>query len=93
MEMQPRGTLRRRGRGMVGEPAWEQERPVSAPAVRQRRRHRRCGLGAASPISGDPVKRVSAERESEWPVVLSRLGTTEPRRREGATLGRRVQRR
>ena len=90
LDAQPRGTLRRKGRGTVGEPAWEQERPVSAPAVRHRRRQLGCGLGAANPISGIPVKGVSAERESEWPVVLSRPGTAEPRRREGATLGRRV---
>lgn len=78
MEMQPERTLRRRGRGMVGEPAWEQERPVSAPAVRHRRCHLGCGLGAASPISGVPAKGVSAERESEWPIVPLRPGTTEP---------------
>ena len=34
LEMQPRRTRRRKGRGMVGESSWEQERPVSAPAVR-----------------------------------------------------------
>jgi hypothetical protein len=34
LEMQPRRTRRRKGRGMVGQSAWEQERPVSAPAVR-----------------------------------------------------------
>jgi hypothetical protein len=34
LEMQPRRTRRRKGRGMVGKPSWEQERPVSAPAVR-----------------------------------------------------------
>ena len=34
LEMQPRGTLRRRGRGMVRQPSWKQERPVSAPALR-----------------------------------------------------------
>jgi hypothetical protein len=34
LEMPPRRTRRRKGRGMVGQPSWEQERPVSAPAVR-----------------------------------------------------------
>jgi len=34
LDQQPRGTLRRRGRGMVRQPSGEQERPVSAPAVR-----------------------------------------------------------
>ena len=34
LEMQPRRTRRRKGRGMVGKSSWEQERPVSAPTVR-----------------------------------------------------------
>jgi hypothetical protein len=34
LEMQPRRTRRRKGRGMVGQSSWEQERPVSAPTVR-----------------------------------------------------------
>src|SRR3981081_2313185 len=34
LEMQPRRTQRRRGRGTLAQPSWEQERPVSAPAVR-----------------------------------------------------------
>ena len=37
LEMQPRRTRRRKGRGMVGQPSWEQERPVSAPTVRPAR--------------------------------------------------------
>ena len=53
LEMQPRRTRRRKGRGMVGESSWEQERPVSAPAVRP--------LGKASPWrwtgSDEPYKR------------------------------------
>jgi hypothetical protein len=48
---------------------------------------------AASPISGVPVKRVSAERESERPIVPLMPWTTEPRRREGAVLGRCARRR
>src|SRR6266581_1201560 len=54
--MQPRRTLRRRGRGTVRQPSWEQERTVSAPAVRSLRCHLKGGLGASSPISGIPVK-------------------------------------
>src|SRR6266545_4782949 len=54
LEMQPRRTRRRKGRGMVGEPSWEQERPVSAPAVRPRGADRSGGLGASNPISGLP---------------------------------------
>ena len=77
----------------MAQPSWKQERPVSAPAGRPVGCHPTGGLGAANPISGIPGKGVSAERESEWPVVLSRPGTAEPRRREGATLGRRVRRR
>ncbi len=72
LEMQPRRTPRRRGRGTVGQPAWEQERPVSAPAVRRLGRQPRRGPGAANPISGVPVKWGSAERESERPIVPAR---------------------
>ena len=36
LETQPQRTLRRRGSGMVREPMWEQERPVSAPGVKTR---------------------------------------------------------
>lgn len=78
LEMQPRGTLRRRGRGTVGQPVWEQGRPVFAPAVRHRRCQLGCGLGEVSPISGVPVKWASAERESEWSVVPTRSGQQNP---------------
>jgi hypothetical protein len=70
LEAQPRGTPRRRGRGTVGQPSWEQERPVSAPAERPWGCHPEGGLGASSPISGNPVKGVRAERESERSIVL-----------------------
>ena len=73
MEAQPRRTPRRRGRGTVGQPSWEQERPVSAPADRPVGGLPPGGLGASSPISGAPVKWVRAERESERPIVLTRL--------------------
>jgi hypothetical protein len=55
LEMQPRRTRRRKGRGMVGESSWEQERPVSAPAVRPDGKASLWGgLGATNPISGAP---------------------------------------
>ncbi len=55
LEAQHRRTLQRRGSGTVGQPSWEQERPVSAPAVRPRgRASPRGGLGATNPISGVP---------------------------------------
>ena len=55
LEMQPRRTRRRKGRGMVGQPLWEQERPVSAPAVRPDGKASPWGgLGAPNPISGVP---------------------------------------
>jgi hypothetical protein len=57
---------------MVGQPGWEQERPVSAPAERPVGRQPAGGLGAPSPISGTPAKWVRAERESERPIVLRR---------------------
>jgi hypothetical protein len=56
----------------VAQPSWEQERPVSAPAVRPCGCHPRGGPGAVSPISGVPVKWASAERESERPIVPAR---------------------
>jgi hypothetical protein len=74
LEAQPRGTLRRRGRGMVRQPSWEQEMPVSAPAVRSLRCHLRGGLGAPNPISGVPVKWARAERESERPILPTKRG-------------------
>ena len=70
MEGQPRRTPRRRGRGTVGQPSWEQERPVFTPAERPIGGHPTGGLGASSPRSGAPVKWVRAERESERPIVL-----------------------
>jgi hypothetical protein len=93
LEMQPRRTRRRKGRGMVGQPSWEQERPVSAPAVRFLGCQLRDGLGAPSPISGLPAKWARAERESERPIVPGIARTTEPRRREGAVLDRCARRR
>ena len=70
LEVQPRRTLRRRGRGTVRQPSWEQERPVSAPAVRPVGCQPAGGLGATSPISRETVKWVRVERESERCVVL-----------------------
>jgi hypothetical protein len=58
---------------MVGQPVWEQERPVSAPAERPDGCRPCGGLGAPDPISGTTVKGARAERESERPIVLSRL--------------------
>jgi hypothetical protein len=76
LEMQPRRTLRRRGRGTVRQPSWKQERPVSAPAVRSLGCHLRDGLGASNPISGIPAKWARAERESERPIPYRRSGVT-----------------
>jgi hypothetical protein len=54
---------------MVGQPVWEQERPVSAPAERPSGCPPTGGLGAPDPISGTTVKGARAERESERPIV------------------------
>ena len=51
LEQQSRRTQRRRGRGTLAQPSWEQERAVSAPAVRPVGCHRAGGLGAPNPIS------------------------------------------
>ena len=74
LETQPRGTQRRRGRGMVRQPSWEQEMPVSAPAVRPVGCYPTGGLGAANPISRRTAKRASAERESERLKVSEKRG-------------------
>jgi hypothetical protein len=74
LEAQPPRTLRRRGRGMVRQPSWKQERPVSAPAVRSLGCQLRSRPGATSPISGVPVKWMRAERESERPIWYRRSG-------------------
>jgi hypothetical protein len=71
-EGQPRRTRRRRGRGTVGQPAWEQERPVSAPAESPDGCPPTGGLGASDPISGTTAKWARAERESERPIVPRR---------------------
>ncbi len=70
LEMQHRRTLRRRGRRTAGQPLWEQERLVSAPAVRPSGCQPGGGLGATNPISVMSVKWGRAERESERPIVL-----------------------
>jgi hypothetical protein len=54
LEMQPRGTPRRMGHGTVGQPSWEQERPVSAPAVRPLGRHPRRWTGSDEPDKWRP---------------------------------------
>jgi len=69
LEQQPPRTQRRRGRGTLAQPSWEQERPVSAPAVRPGGCHPLGGLGAPSPISRRTVKWARAERESERRIV------------------------
>ena len=74
LEGQPRRILRRRGRGMVGQPSWEQKRPVSAPAVRPVGCHLAGGLGATSLISRQTAKWGSAERESERPILPMKRG-------------------
>jgi hypothetical protein len=91
--VQPRRTLRRRGPGTVGQPRWEQERPVSAPAVRPQGCHLRGGLGATNPISVRSAKWGRAERESEEVIVPSKPRTTEPWQREGPLAERAAQRR
>jgi hypothetical protein len=72
LERQPRRTQRRTGRGTLAQPSWEQERAVSAPAVRPVGCHPTGGLGATNPISRHTAKWVRAERESERRIVLMR---------------------
>jgi hypothetical protein len=72
LETQPRGTRRRRGRGTLVQPSWEQERPVSAPAVRRSGCHLERGPGATNPISVQSAKWMRAERESERLIVPAR---------------------
>jgi hypothetical protein len=63
LETQPQQIQRRRGRGTLAQPSWEQERPVSAPAVRPVGCHLKGGLGASNPISRQTAKWARAERE------------------------------
>src|SRR5258708_28680186 len=49
LERQPRRTQRRRGRGTLAQPSWEQERPVSAPAEETRGVPTRGWPGSAEP--------------------------------------------
>ena len=93
LDEQPRRTPRRKGRGMVGQPSWEQERPVSALAVRPAGRQPERWPRKSGPYKQEAAKWASAERESERPIVLVKPWTTEPRRREGAVLDRRAGRR
>jgi hypothetical protein len=72
LERQPRRTQRRRGRGTLAQPSWEQERRVSAPAERPVGCQLAGGLGATNPISRQTAKWVRAERESERPIVPMR---------------------
>jgi len=72
LDVQPRRTLRRKGRGTVRQPSREQEMPVSAPAVRPLGCQLRGGLGASNPISRQTAKWVRAERESERRTVPMR---------------------
>ena len=74
LEQQPRRTQRRRGRGTLAQPSWEQERAVSAPAVRPMGCHLVGGLGASSPISRVTVKWARAERQSERRIVPLKRG-------------------
>lgn len=55
----------------MAQPSWEQERAVSAPAMRPDGCHLAGGLGAPIPISRVTVKRVRAERQSERRIVLA----------------------
>jgi hypothetical protein len=56
----------------LAKPSWEQERAVSAPAVRPVGRQPMGGLGAPSPISRVTAKWVRAERQSERRTVPMR---------------------
>ena len=58
----------------MAQPSWEQERAVSAPAVRPAGCQLAGGLGAPSPINGIPVKWVRAERQSERSIAYRGSG-------------------
>ncbi len=90
LERQPRRTQRRRGRGTLAQPSWEQERPVSAPAEETR------GVPTRGwPGSAEPYKQRSCEVGESGAGVGAAHSTAEavaaePRKREGAVLGLRV---
>ncbi len=63
------------GGGTVAQSIMEQEMPVSAPAKWPRAANLRYPV-AATPISSDPVKGWSAERESEEAILAKTARTT-----------------
>ena len=91
LEVQHRRTPRRRGRGTVGQPVWEQERPVSAPAVRPGGRHPLWWTGRVGPYKRSP--REMGESGAGVGAAHSTGEAVETWRREGAVLGPRVGRR
>jgi len=54
LALPPPRTPRRTGRGPVGQPVWDQERPVSAPAERPLGRQPRWGTGSDEPEKRRP---------------------------------------
>src|SRR5215472_5447918 len=90
LEMQPRRTQRRRGRGTLAQPSWEQERAVSAPAVRPGGCHPSGWTGSA-----EPYKSHNGEVGESGAAVGAAHSTgetlaAEPGKREGAALGLRA---
>jgi hypothetical protein len=70
LETQPQRTQRRRGRGTLAQPSWEQERADTALAVRPVGCQPTRGPGAPGPIHRETAKWVRAERQTERCVVL-----------------------
>jgi hypothetical protein len=90
LEMQPRRTQRRRGRGTLAQPSWEQERAVSAPAVRPVGCQPTGRTGSAEPYK--PPNGEVGESGAAVGAAHSTVETlaAEPGKREGAVLGLRV---
>ena len=90
LEQQPRRTQRRRGCGTLAQPSWEQERAVSAPAVRPEGVPSRGWTGSAEPYK--PRNGEVGESGAAVGAVHSTVETlaAEPGKRKGAVLGLRV---
>ena len=83
LEMQHRRTLRRKGRGTVAQPSWEQERPVFAPAAVPDGVPADPGTG-----SSEPYKRCPREKGKRGAGVGAARSTAEVRDNTTRTEGR-----
>jgi hypothetical protein len=90
LEQQPRRTQRRKGRGTLAQPSWEQERAVSAPSSETHGMPTDGWTGSAEPYK--PRTGEVGESGAAVGAAHSTVETlaAEPGKREGAALGLRA---